>query len=213
MGEKTVYFFRHGETDWNVAGKFQGHIDRPLNANGIAQANALAEVCESLGLGLVVSSDLQRASVTSQIVADRAGVACQISPAFREVHMGEAEGSTYEENLEAFGEEIMRMWFYIDPTDEPSLQRTFPGGESRRAMYGRFRQRLDEILDDPDAPDVVGLGAHGGALRIFLTITFPEHADALRHLPNTALLQGDSRRRWELALRRSGARGVSASTS
>ncbi len=187
MGEKTVYFFRHGETDWNVAGKFQGHIDRPLNANGIAQANALAEVCESLGLGLVVSSDLQRASVTSQIVADRAGVACQISPAFREVHMGEAEGSTYEENLEAFGEEIMRMWFYIDPTDEPSLQRTFPGGESRRAMYGRFRQRLDEILDDPDAPDVVGLGAHGGALRIFLTITFPEHADALRHIPNTAL--------------------------
>lgn len=187
MREKTVYFFRHGETDWNVAGKFQGHIDRPLNARGIEQANALAVVCQELGLELVVSSDLQRAAATSQAVADLAGVPCRVSSAFREVHMGDAEGRTYQENLEEFGEEIMRMWFYIDPSDEPSLHRTFPGGESRRVMYDRFRAGLEEVLDDPDAPDVVGLGAHGGALRIFLTITFPEQAEALRHIPNTAL--------------------------
>lgn len=69
MGEeKTVYFFRHGETDWNVAGKFQGHEDTELNANGLAQAAALAEFCKDLGIGLVVSSDLRRASSAAPLL-------------------------------------------------------------------------------------------------------------------------------------------------
>ena len=128
------------------------------------------------------------ASATARAVADAAGVECRTSPAFREVFMGEAEGRTYQENLEALGEDTMRMWFFIDPSDEPSLLRAFPGGESRRAMYDRFAAGLSELLDAPDTPDVIGLASHGGALRIFLTITFPEHADDLRHIGNADLL-------------------------
>ena len=69
MTAKLLYLARHGETDWNAVGRWQGHTDVPLNATGEAQARALAEVLRGAGLSMVISSDLARAQETARIVA------------------------------------------------------------------------------------------------------------------------------------------------
>ena len=68
--ECLLFLFRHGETDWNRAGRLQGHTDTPLNATGLAQAAALVERLRPHYLDAVVSSDLQRAWTTGRIVAE-----------------------------------------------------------------------------------------------------------------------------------------------
>ncbi|MGA7262389.1 MAG: histidine phosphatase family protein, partial [Stellaceae bacterium] len=68
--ERLLFLFRHGETDWNREGRLQGHTDTPLNATGLAQAQALAESLRPHRLDVVVSSDLARAQTTARIVAE-----------------------------------------------------------------------------------------------------------------------------------------------
>ncbi|HEX4185846.1 MAG TPA: histidine phosphatase family protein, partial [Stellaceae bacterium] len=68
--EHLLFLFRHGETDWNRAGRLQGHTDTLLNATGLAQAQALAERLRPHRLDAVMSSDLVRAWTTGRIVAE-----------------------------------------------------------------------------------------------------------------------------------------------
>jgi len=60
--QRILFLFRHGETDWNREGRLQGHTDTPLNATGLAQAEALAEKLRPHELDAVVSSDLGSAA-------------------------------------------------------------------------------------------------------------------------------------------------------
>jgi len=71
---RLLYVARHGETDWNVAGRWQGHTDVPLNDNGRAQARALAEGLRAHRLAGAVASDLRRAHETARIVAAELGI-------------------------------------------------------------------------------------------------------------------------------------------
>ena len=89
--ECLLFLFRHGETDWNRAGRLQGHTDTPLNATGLAQAEALTERLRPHGLDAVVSSDLARAWTTGQIVAEGLGIPLIREPGLREAQIGEAE--------------------------------------------------------------------------------------------------------------------------
>ena len=84
---------RHGETDWNVAGRWQGHTDVPLNATGRAQALALAERLRNEGIAAVATSDLSRARHTAEIVAGALGVpVALVDPALREQRTAGSRG-------------------------------------------------------------------------------------------------------------------------
>src|SRR5208282_6082642 len=74
MARRQIYLARHGETDWNLAGRWQGHTDVALNATGHAQAQAMAEALRVIPLAAIVSSDLARAFHTARIVGDRLGI-------------------------------------------------------------------------------------------------------------------------------------------
>jgi broad specificity phosphatase PhoE len=105
-----LYLARHGETDWNVAGRWQGHTDIPLNETGRAQARALVPVLRAVGVGAAVSSDLSRASETAGIAAAGLGVAVAYSDAgLRERSFGVFEGLTREE-CAARHPEAWRAW-------------------------------------------------------------------------------------------------------
>ncbi|WP_274651631.1 histidine phosphatase family protein [Paenibacillus humicola] len=101
-----IGLIRHGKTDWNALGKIQGQTDTPLNAEGIAQAKALAERLsrDSLKWDAVVSSDLKRAYETARIIAAKLDI--PLWPAdsrIRERYFGEVEGTTEEERLARWG--------------------------------------------------------------------------------------------------------------
>ena len=74
LTEVPFYFLRHGETDWNRDRRAQGQIDIPLNATGIAQAKAAAEVVRGLGLRTICASPLSRAYETARFASEASGV-------------------------------------------------------------------------------------------------------------------------------------------
>lgn len=72
-----IFLSRHGQTQWNLSGRLQGHLDSPLTPLGIKQAQQLALKADSLGIKRVISSDLGRAIQTAEIVASQ--LSCPIN--------------------------------------------------------------------------------------------------------------------------------------
>ena len=93
----TLILVRHGETDWNAAGRLQGHTDRPLNEYGRSQAQALADRLAGDGIDAVYASDLARARETADIVAARLGLPVAVDTDLRERDWGNWEGLTAAE--------------------------------------------------------------------------------------------------------------------
>lgn len=101
-----IGFVRHGKTDWNAEGKIQGQTDIPLNKEGAAQAQALANRLsgEERIWDAVISSDLKRAFATAQIIAEKLGIPLLGSDSrLRERYFGEVEGMKEQERLARWG--------------------------------------------------------------------------------------------------------------
>lgn len=158
MGRRQLYLARHGETDWNAAGRWQGHTDIPLNAKGRAQAAAAADALQGVGLSGIVSSDLSRAYETARIVGERLGLPiAYVDTDLRERAFGPFEGLTREECVRLHPE-AWRAW--IEEHRPPK------GAEGRPALAARVvvaiarAARRVALLDCPAL-----VVTHGGALR------------------------------------------------
>lgn len=94
---RTVVLVRHGETDWNVEGRYTGQADVPLNARGREQACRLAADLARESFDAVYTSDLSRARETADILASRLGLDVLVEPDLREIDVGCYEGLTREQ--------------------------------------------------------------------------------------------------------------------
>ena len=90
----TILLARHGETDWNRDGRYQGHADEPLNDTGRAQSRELAERLRGEPIVAVYASDLRRASETGEIVARALELPFGVDPRLREIDVGSWQGRT-----------------------------------------------------------------------------------------------------------------------
>ncbi|MGH7295176.1 MAG: histidine phosphatase family protein [Polyangiaceae bacterium] len=155
---RLVYLARHGETDWNDAGRWQGHTDVPLNDVGRGQARTLATRLRGASLAAVVTSDLSRAAETGRIVATELGVTVAYADhALRERSFGVFEGLTREE-CETQHVGAWQAW--LDRKVAPE------GGETQEALTVRMMvavERVATAIARPGAPALVV--THGGALR------------------------------------------------
>ncbi len=124
--EQTIlYLVRHGQTDWNIQGKLQGHVDIPLNSAGIAEAFQLSEEMNKIDFTACFSSDLQRAIETAQILNGNRCLAIKTDSALRERNFGLWEGRLFSELLEY--EAQGRPFLGIEIESEEEIQkRTFP---------------------------------------------------------------------------------------
>lgn len=95
--ERSFYFLRHGETDWNAELRLQGSRDIPLNNNGIKQAEEAASILATHPITKIVSSDLMRARHTAEIVTKKLKVPLQLDARLREHTFGAIEGMTKAE--------------------------------------------------------------------------------------------------------------------
>jgi broad specificity phosphatase PhoE len=130
---------RHGETDWNREGRYQGQADPPLNAAGQSQAEILAERLAGQPLEAAYSSNLRRALQTARAVARVTGVRLHIDPRLREVNQGEWEGMLATEIAQVYPAE----WAACQR--DPVHGRP-PGGESVEEVAGRVWAAVDDIL-------------------------------------------------------------------
>lgn len=162
---RLVFLFRHGETDWNRAGRLQGHTDVPLNALGLAQAAALAQKLEPYRLDGVVSSDLLRAMTTGRIVAEALGVPLVLDPLLRETTVGAAEGLLWAEAKARFGEELTERWF----TDDDAA---FPGGETGGQTRARGLAALGRVAAAQPWRRI-GVSTHGAMIRQLMKHALP----------------------------------------
>ena len=195
--QKEVVLVRHGETDWNAQQRWQGHSDVPLNAQGIRQAEEVAEELRPYDLEVLLSSDLARAHQTAQIIARRKTVPIVTSDKLREVHVGKAEGLGYREALDRFGPESILRWRSLLDSD---LEFSFPEGETKLDALKRALGAMGEFLQDLDATRV-GIVSHGMLIRTFLHYLFPQ-LELPTVLPNcgyVSLTYEMSARHWSLS--------------
>jgi len=163
---RRLLLVRHGVTDWNREGRFQGHLDPHLSRDGLEEARLLAgrmaKAAEERP-ARIVSSPLARAQQTAQAIAgalDGSDVAVETDRRLIELGQGDWEGRTHAE-LEVNDAQRYAAWRHTSPRIPP------PGGESLEAATQRVGSLLDEVLDDTDQADwPLCLVGHGGSLRI-----------------------------------------------
>jgi probable phosphoglycerate mutase len=139
QGEPAVtLLLRHGQTPLSVQKRYAGRSDVPLTETGVAQAAAAAKRLASAGIGVIVSSPLQRATRTAQQVAEVTGVPVVTDEGFRETDFGAWEGLTFAEVRQKWPAE-MTAWL-ADSAVAP------PGGESLAEVGVRVTEALHRVV-------------------------------------------------------------------
>ena len=154
------YLIRHGETDWNKAGRYQGRTNIDMNAEGREQARLLGERFRFLPLDALYVSPLNRAVETANEVARTTGITPVTDEHFIEINFGEWEGHTIEELSEKFGSAYTD--FFKDPFDHP-----VPGEGSFQNAMDRAIEGFN-ILAERHQGQNVAIISHGGLLRVML---------------------------------------------
>jgi probable phosphoglycerate mutase len=154
---------RHGETEWNIQNRFQGHLDSKLTLTGIKQAEAIADSLEGEAYDVIYSSDLERASHTAEIIARKLNMRLYTEKELREINLGVMQGLKKDEFIIKYPEVISK--YHADP------DYVIPGGESKRQLYNRVTGILEKIVKKHKGHNIL-LIAHGGVLDCIIRYTF-----------------------------------------
>lgn len=147
-------FLRHGQTDWNLQGRFQGHSDIPLNATGLAQARDAADRLKRLPIHRIVSSPLVRALKTAAIVAEHIGLPIHIDNQLRERTFGSFDGLVIADVKRQHG---------LTPS-EPAARIFPPDAEHWPQTLARSRAAVGRWLHDCPSETILFV-AHDGIFR------------------------------------------------
>ena len=164
MGKNTeIIFIRHGETDFNRARLYFGHLDPDLNKTGVEQlrkTKILFEKREKMP-DVVFSSDLKRCSQSMEILEIDEEIEKNLTEDLREINFGIFEGKTYEEIKNEYPEETERMindWrnFKADK------------GESLKDVMIRTVKKMDEIIEKYKNKKIL-IVAHAGVIQALIS--------------------------------------------
>ncbi len=141
------YFIRHGETDWNKLKLMQGQTDTPLNATGIFQAEAAAEIISTRKIVTICTSPLRRARQTAELISAKSSAPSIVTVAgLMEANFGSYEGHP------------SGPW-----RDEWLKGGEIPNGEDYEAFVERSLQAINECLQHPGPVLIV---SHGGCFTL-----------------------------------------------
>jgi 2,3-bisphosphoglycerate-dependent phosphoglycerate mutase len=157
MSSTRLCIVRHGETDWNIERRIQGHLDVELNATGQQQAEATARGIVGHEFAALYSSDLMRTMQTAFTLGQVAGLEVRPETGLRERHYGRMQGMTYKEMLAQ------------DAAEAESFRQRDPqydfGGETLLAFADRIHKTIQKLAV-AHAGKTLLLVTHGGVLDI-----------------------------------------------
>jgi broad specificity phosphatase PhoE len=155
-----IYLVRHGETDWNLEGRYQGQKDIPLNTMGIKQAQIAAQSLDGNTYYALYSSDLIRAVQTAQEISKKLNLPIITNPALREINQGNWEGQFIKDVLNTMGDKVRAVY------QNPYTDRK-PGGESIGEVAERMYAYLDHLAENHSQETIIVV-SHGLAIATVL---------------------------------------------
>jgi probable phosphoglycerate mutase len=166
-----LFLIRHAESEWNAAGRWQGHGDPPLSARGREQAAQLARAMEGSSIDRLLCSDLRRAVQTAQAL----GAVLELDPeptaVLRELNVGRWTGLT-EEEIRQSDSELLQAFLSEDPVVRPGGEE----GETRNELRRRVREAVQKLArEHPDGR--IALVVHLGVVRALAPGTEPDHVE------------------------------------
>ncbi|MEO5985507.1 MAG: histidine phosphatase family protein, partial [Candidatus Limnocylindria bacterium] len=173
MSGRRLLLVRHGVTDWNREGRFQGHLDPPLADDGVAEASLLGARLAADGdlrPVRIISSTLARAFETARAIGTAVGVEVEPDARLIEIGQGEWEGRTHGELAETDADR------YAAWRNDAGIRQP-PGGEALDLATRRVTDLLAAI-DEVDAAGPICLVSHGGTLRILARAVFGRDVEA-----------------------------------
>ena len=152
------FVVRHGETDWNKLGRFQGHTDISLNDRGLSQARETAVASEDWGYTAIYSSPLVRTVQVAEEIAKVTPMLVSQEPGLKELSLGDLEGVT--------GEEMRNDWpdLFAAWRTEPEKM-SMPNGESLCELRDRTWQVILDIEQKHSSDDSIVVISHNFAIR------------------------------------------------
>ena len=136
-----IILVRHGETPWNVEGRYQGQEDIPLSERGLEQARLLAEGLRDIHIDAAVASPLKRSFVTCKTSADLHGIEVEIDERLTEINHGSWEGC-YAKDIQAKYPEAFLLWH-----TKPHLVHMPDGGECLEDVRKRAMAAMEDIVE------------------------------------------------------------------
>lgn len=156
----TFYIVRHGETQWNIQGKTQGHGDSNLTEKGIDQARRLAKHLDKYPIDYIYSSDLGRATQTAKIIGSEFNKDVVYTEELREMSFGKWEGLTIQEIQQGYGD-VYKTW-----RNEPH-KAEIPNGEKLELLKERLLNCIEDINKKHKNSHIV-LVSHSMSVRIMI---------------------------------------------
>ena len=158
---KTLYIVRHGETEWNKIGRYQGITNVPLNENGIAQAKACGNALKDVHFDRILSSDLSRALVTAETIRGNRQLEIKTDERLREINFGGWEKLLFSEIEERWPGLIDQMY------RRPDIVKV-PNGESFQEVQDRAWSAVSDFLNENNEDETILITCHGGTIRTIL---------------------------------------------
>jgi len=156
MGVK-LFLIRHGQTSWNVEGRYQGDKDIDLNGVGIKQAKLAAKYLSRINFSNIYCSSLKRTIDTANIINKGRNLQIIVRENLKEMNFGKWEGLKFHQINEEFNEDYQK-WLK-DPYNTPPT-----GGESFKKLKDRSIAEIDSIVSENKDGSGIAVVTHGGVI-------------------------------------------------
>lgn len=189
---RRLIVWRHGETEYNAAGRWQGQFDAPLSDRGRRQAVLAAKALAAYEVSRIVASDLSRAADTAQALSDAVGTPVAFDQRFREINVGNWAGLTTPEIRATQGD-------LLDRINAGEDLRRGEMGETATEVAGRVVSGATELISKMEPGETAVVATHGFAARAL--------SAALAGIPQQVAihaLHGLSNCHWALLVERAG---------
>lgn len=171
MNKKTIYIFRHGQTDYNVTRRVMGQLDIPLNETGIAQAAELSTRLANTHLEVIYTSPLLRAKQTAQAVADKSNIQIITDDRLKERNNGVLQGHIVHgtDNPDEYQTDYNQLELFLPVAQLNDNNWKPDGGESRTECWSRAQKAITEIVKNTPY-DTIAISTHSVVMRGILNM-------------------------------------------
>lgn len=179
-----AYIIRHGETEWNKKGIYQGGLDSPLTQKGISDAKKIAKLLKDKNVTIILCSPLQRAKKTANIISKVIKARVVVAPEFKEMNFGIFEGKK-----KSFARKLYKEFFTKrEKNNYFKLYENYPEGESYFDVFLRVNKVLPKILENYENFIIVGHESVNRIIRGIIKKIFLKEMISLRQNNNEVVL-------------------------